>query len=79
MNVHPQLPNFATVGHAFLNPHVGKENHVCVAQMMLFFVIKHTVTTLKYTDFDYTEESFPWLAWPLEDLGFMEALWNIYG
>ena len=44
-----------------------------------FFVIKHTVTTLKYTDFDYTEESFPWLAWPLEDLGFMEALWNIYG
>ena len=28
---------------------------------------------------DYLREGFPWLAWSLEDIGFIEALWRIYG
>ena len=55
----------------------------------LHLYIIYTVTTFKYTDFqnirirtgilDYPRESFPWLAWPLEIIGFIEALWRIYG
>ena len=51
----------------------------------LYFI--YTVTTYKYSGvsnirtgiLDYPRESFPWLTWPLEIIGFIEALWKIYG
>ena len=53
------------------------------------FTAYHGVTTFKYIYIrvfnirtgilDYLREGFPWLAWPLEDIGFMEDLWKVYG
>ena len=55
-----------------------------VTSDLLRFVLrfgKYTVTTFKIYGFlnirtgilDYLRERFQWLAWPLDDIGFMEA------
>ena len=55
----------------------GKAHHDLAQDLVIGTC--YNIDTVRTGILDYLRECFPWLAWPLEDAGFMEALWRIYG
>jgi hypothetical protein len=55
----------------------GKAHHDLAQDLVIGTC--YNIDTVRTGILDYLRECFPWLAWPLEDVGFMEALWRIYG